>query len=119
MPSLDFIQAPPHTGCENLADSFCLIEHHELLDENDGFHEIQRNGRLDIGSFESDDENLSSEEDECLLRAVEGDGEEDVGFLHHSGLGGVTHLMSEVVKVIFYSRSKRCEAAHAQAYAHA
>ncbi|KAG0130422.1 SLA1 homology domain 1, SHD1-domain-containing protein [Tuber indicum] len=80
MPSLDFIQAPPHTGCENLADSFCLIEHHELLDENDGFHEIQRNGRLDIGSFESDDESLSSEEDECLLRAVEGDGEEDSSF---------------------------------------
>ncbi|KAG0641202.1 SLA1 homology domain 1, SHD1-domain-containing protein [Tuber brumale] len=80
MPSLDFIQAPSHTGGEDLADSFCLIEHHELLDENDGFHEIQRNGRLNIGSFESDDESLSSEEDECLLRAVEGDGEEDSSF---------------------------------------
>ncbi|PWW76638.1 SHD1-domain-containing protein [Tuber magnatum] len=80
MPSLDFIRAPPHTGSENLADSFCLIEHHELLDENDGFQEIQRNGRLCIESFESDDESLSSEEDECLLRAVEGDGEEDSSF---------------------------------------
>jgi len=65
---------------ENLVDSFYLIEHHELLDENDDFQEIQRNGRLCVGSFESDDESLSSGEDECLLRAVDGDGEEDSSF---------------------------------------
>jgi len=118
MPSLDFTQVPLHTSGDNLVDSFCLIEHHELLDENDGFQEIQRNGRLCIGSFESDDESLSSGEDECLLRAVEGDEEEDVGFLHRSGLGGVTHLMSEAVKVIFYFGRKRCGAAYARAYTH-
>lgn len=118
MPSLEITQAPPHMSGENLADSFYLIEHHELLDENDDFQEIQRNGRLCVGSFESDDESLSSGEDECLLRAVEGDGEEDVGFLHRSGLGGVTHLMSEAVKVIFYFRSKRCGTAYARAYTH-
>jgi len=117
MPSLDFTQAPPHTSGENLADSFCLIEHHELLDENDGFQEIQRNGRLCIGSFESDDESLSSGEDEYLLRAMEGE-EEDVGLLHRSGLGGVTHLMSEAIKVIFYFGSKRCGATYARAYTH-
>ncbi|RPA98610.1 SHD1-domain-containing protein, partial [Choiromyces venosus 120613-1] len=80
MPSLDFVPAPPPRASEDLVDSFCLIEHHELLDENDGFQEIQRNGCLYMGSFESDDESLSSEEDECLLRAVEGDGEEDSSF---------------------------------------
>ncbi|CUS08240.1 unnamed protein product [Tuber aestivum] len=80
MPSLDFIKAPSHTTGENLADSFCLIEHHELLDESDGFQEIRRDGRPCAGSFESDDESSSSEEDECLLRAVEGEGEEDSSF---------------------------------------